>query len=256
MRRLAQASAIPLTLAALFLLLPQTAWGQDSDEEPSLEELEGEAAAAYQAGEYARAITLMSQANQLQPHPNYLLNIAVSYSKLDDCTNATLWAQNALSSIDPPLPEEARGTARKVIKTCKERAKQARNTPPKTKPKEGLTDREITGWSLVAGGGAIFLGSMGWDLVLLGNIQDFEENGQTEYPTRTQYEDRQDALKTQRVGVVVGYTLGALVAAGGSWLLFTDAESNPEKESAPTGELRISPLIGPDQAGFFLKATY
>ncbi len=80
--------------------------------------LHDEANRAFAEGRYEEAIRLMVQANQLNPHPSYLFNISIAYTKLGDCSNASLWATSALEAENPALPPEGRERAAEIIDEC------------------------------------------------------------------------------------------------------------------------------------------
>ena len=250
--------AAGLAVAALGLsAVAQEAWADDAER---LAELEQKAATEYEAKNYLAAIDLLVEANQLSPHPNYLLNIAVSYSKLGRCTEAREWATRAIKSDKPALPPEGTKVAQQVMDGCQEL-----KTPPDDKkdpnekdpkepqapPSEGPSALTITGWSFVGVGAGLFLGGLVWDQSIAGDIEEYNK-----LPNAQRTQDDADALTSDRSTMLVVTVLGGVLGvAGGSILLY---ESFGEAEPAPAAPttLRLSPAFTHDGAGLLLDGRF
>ena len=102
--------------------------------------------------------------------------------------------------------------------------------------------------SLIAGGAAIAIGGLVWDLALGGTRDDFEalqaqcEAG-CDSATHARAEELQGDLDTGSIGTVLLYGLGGATAAVGIVLLVLSLGDDDEPPVA------VSPLLGPDRVG-------
>ena len=270
--RLASLLTALLTAAALLLhVVPALA-----QEDMSVEDLEGAAAEAYGEGNYKKAIQLMVRANQLQPHPNYLLNIAVSYSKLGDCENARLWAQNAIAPGDTALPPEAVATAESIIDECEKiisdtDPKDVNNgkiTPPddgKGDPVEGpetrsdgLAWRPITAYALLGAGGLTTLLTVILDASVSSDIDDLRKLSTT--ADKTAFDELKASIQSDQTLVWVGYTAGILMLASGGGLLVWDLldppGAAPATGQAPAPRTSIGPWLSPEAGGIVVQGRF
>jgi tetratricopeptide (TPR) repeat protein len=257
---------VRLFLAALVALLffGVAAVAVADDLDADLDKLETEAAEAYSDGDYERALSAMIRANQLRPHANYLLNIAVSYGKLGKCEEARRWANGALES-SPPLFDKAEATARRVIARC-----DAAEADPgeavgedsgsgvegpgaeDQDPVEVLTSLQ---WAGVGIGGAGLL-LAGLDLLLLdlplsSEIDDFTaRNGRGEF-SAGQFSSKRAELADSQTLVVMGYAVaGAMIATGVGMFVWGNDAAGGE------GELSLVPLWTPNASGVQLGLRF
>lgn len=233
-----------------------------------LADLEAQAAEAYQAGQYQKAIDLMLDAYDRDPHPNYQLNIAVSYSKLGKCDEARRWAQRALKPQDPALPQEARPIAEQVLNECKEikpKDGEVVITPdpgpdPDPDPNKGQPEDNtniILGWTLTGAGAVTLLGSFIWDLALLSEINSFIADGNNQFAgDPTGFEDEKERLQGLRPLPLIGYGVGAALVGTGLVFLLLDAEEKALDTKPEQGAWRLTPLLSPDTAGASFQLRY
>ncbi len=73
-------------LLAIFVSAP--AFAQD---EPTFQELIGDAKTAFEAEDYQKAIDLLLYAHRVQPNARLLINVAKSYEKMDQCASALVY---------------------------------------------------------------------------------------------------------------------------------------------------------------------
>ncbi len=265
-------------LAVLLCGLGSTAWAADPPEDPLLE-LERKANAAYEAGQYQKAIDLMLDAYAQDAHPSYSLNIAVSFGKLNNCAEAKRWAERALTAPDakgnPLLPPEALEIAQGVIDDCKGvvvlppddgtnngtgkgngNGTGNGNTQP---PMEDTTWRLYTGGGLMVSGLILTGASMAWffdidareDELLLDNDRGVIKDEAT-FNIR-----RDDLLNLRKWPYILGITGGAMALAGGA-LFFYEVFTTTSSETPPqTGQTwKVAPLLGPDTQGASLEITF
>lgn len=251
---LARTCTAALTLLAVSAALCPTAQAQNTQDE--LTRLEQDAATAYQAGQYQRAIDLMLDAYDRDPHPNYQLNIAVSYSKLGNCAEARRWAQRALKAEGPALPTEARPIAQGVLDNCQELAQPDPGPgPDPVGPKEPDPTNAILGWTLTGLGGATLLASLLWDLSILSDIDAFIKDGSDRFANDPQgFEEEKERLQGLRPLPIVGYGVGAVLAGTGLIFLILDAEA--EVAPAQPGAWRVLPLVSPQATGAAFELRY
>lgn len=241
-------------------------------QDETVEDLEGAAAEAYVAGDYKKAIQLMIRANQLQPHPNYLLNIAVSYSKLGDCENARLWAQNAIAPGEITLPDEAVATAESIIKECESLVDKpdpnANNgevtppegdpTPPTTPTDDALAWRPITAYALLGAGGLTTLLTIVLDISVASDIDDLERLRTS--PDKTAFDALKADIQSDQTLVWIGYTAGILMLASGGGLLAWDfldpPRAAPASGPAPTPQTSIGPWLSPEAGGIVVQGQF
>lgn len=277
MRPLATASLIALLTASITLaasLVPRQAFAQ-ADVDAQVEKLESDAAKAYSEGNYKAAIGLMAKANQLRPHPNYLLNIAVSYSKIGDCDNAKLWGQNAIDSTNPELPPEAKETARAVIASCVEHKDEtvggggAGTEGDPNKENDDGTDRDpvttetptpwvlYTGYGLAAVGGVAIVGSIVGDLGVGSDIDELETLRNS--GNNNAADQLQSDIEGKQTLVTVGYVVGFLAAASGGALIYLDTIDYfgaPAPADAAETSVRMLPIIDHQRVGLSLGLTF
>ncbi len=253
-----------LLTAALTATLAVGSYAHAQDARLSLEDIQAQAAEAYQRGDYKKAISFMLQANGLSPHPNYLLNIAVAYSKLGDCENARLFAQNAIDARDPALPEEAVATARAVQNDCetlqpdpdKVAVQPDPNPPITTPPPQPIAWRPITAYSLLGGGAIFSLASIFLDLKIGKDLDDLQAEADDPMSglQDDEFDQRKDDIQSQQTLVTAGYIVGGLLVAGGATLLVIDLLDTPQDANAP--QARLTPWLAPDAAGLLLDASF
>lgn len=255
---------LAIALAVCLSISTTAAFADTVDDE--IVRLEAEAATAYSTGEYQKAINLMVRANQLRPHPNYLLNIAVSYSKLGDCQNAVLWANLALEA-DNPLPPEARPAAESVLEECAPAPEiKGPNNGGIADPENGngegdnkatgLSTGQIWGFALVgvgvlgAGSNLLFL-----DYPLSEDQSEFTKKAATPggFPSSKAYDDRKSELESQQLLVIAVYSLSAAAIVTGGVLLTLDAL---EEEPKPAKGVMLTPIITPEGAGVQLGVRW
>ncbi len=256
---------VAIVLAILVTCLASLACADSVDEE--LQRLESEAAAAYAAGEYQTAINLVVRANQIRPHANNLLNIAVSYTKLGDCENAVLWANAALEAT---LPAEARPAAEAVLDQCApapdlkgpNNGVGANNGagnnggPGPEKPSEAMSADMIWGLSLLGTG----LLTIGLDAVLLDiPTGDAKEKAKARnlrggFATEKEYSDRKDELQLNTLLAIAIYVVGTAVAVTGAALITMDLLD--EGDAPPATGWRIAPTVTPDGAAVQLGVSW
>ncbi len=249
-----QITAVLACITFVMAITPDV-YAQD-DEVANLEE---QAAAAYQAGDYKKAISLMVRANQLNPHPNYLLNIAVSYSKVGDCDNATLWATNAADAKDPALPQEGIEMAQSVIAECKTKLADGEGNGDGKNPEDSPSDNaEPLPWMTYATygalglGGLLIVGSGLYDLSLSDDVDEVKRLQQLE-GQEAAFEAKKDEVSSAQSTVLVGYVFGALLLAGGGALYYYENIHKAESD-APTA--RLTPWFTPDAAGVGIGGTF
>ena len=229
------------------------------DDDVELERLESEAASAYSKGDYAQAIDLLLKAHSVSPHPNYVLNIAVSYGKIGDCSNAELFAKNALDS-EPPLSKEAKATALQVIERCQKEAvvvTEQVDKPEPAKPVEapvapeepepGLTALQwsgvgAVGVGFVLGAADLFV----YDLALVEDIDEFKGRNQRGELTAAQHQSQEASLASRQGQVLIGYIVsGALITAGVALLVFGGEGQEPAKSP----EISVKPVLSGQYGG-------
>lgn len=71
-----------------------------AQDEPSFEQLIGDAKTAFDAEEYQKAIDLLLYAHRVQPNSRLLINVAKSYEKMDDCALALVYYRAYLRESD------------------------------------------------------------------------------------------------------------------------------------------------------------
>lgn len=81
----------------LTMLITSTAVAQ---EEPTFEELIGDAKTAYDAEDYQKAIDLLLYAHRVQPNARLLINVAKSYERMDECAPALVYYRAYLREDD------------------------------------------------------------------------------------------------------------------------------------------------------------
>lgn len=270
------------TVMALLLTLsipaPQ-AFAQDggseqTDIDAQLAELEARAKEAYDRGDYQEAIRQITQANQLRPHPNYLINIAFTYSEMKDCTNARIWAQNALDN--KTIDDRARKAAQSIIDTCLEDGNPDQSgivspEAPPPAPKKSVIP--YIAWPLAAVGAAGLTYLIIQDQMLLADKRDHEEKRSSvdanDGDAVNDFNSRGDKLEARELDdgfEIAAFTVTGLMLATGVGLLIYDmalgAEASPQSDgdAAQTKvgarRLRLAPMIGPETGGFMLQADF
>lgn len=99
-----------------------------------VEKLAADAAAAYRAGDFQRAVTLLERAYKIQPLPALLYNLAKAYEKLGDGETAgELYAKYASSDdADPKL--RAKAESKVASLKSEPRPRPSERPPERTKP--------------------------------------------------------------------------------------------------------------------------
>ncbi len=258
-----RAALPPMALFLLLTLLPSLAFADaDCKADMKIEELEAVAKAAYDKGDYDTAIDCLLRVNLKSPHPNYMINIAFTYSEKGDCKNARTFAQSAIDSQD--IDPGARDAAQQIISTCVEKVDDKDNGTP------GLTpDRDMTLTWIGAGvGGAGVVASvitLVLDLGLKDDKQAFLDlNEQGGFADSDAFETEKKKLQNRESTVTIGYGVSGLLIAGGLTLIVVDLMADDEVTPAePTeggspaeGSLRLSPLLAPSAAGLMFSGDF
>ncbi len=271
----------PLLKFALVLwmtLLCATAAAQNDgggeDLDAQINALEQNAKQAYDEGNYEEAIALITKANQLRPHPNYLINIAFTYVQMEDCTNAKIWAKNALSTEE--LDQNAQAAVQNIISECEEKERLAAENPPLTDPPPPAERNPVwlaAGIPLaVVGVGALTYLTIE-DQRLLSEKQDLEDERDAvlasgdedlirDYNNRVVQAEKDEFSS----GVeIAAFTVSGLMAAVGTGMIVyyfvSGEEANPSstnKEDADkaTSSWKLSPMVGPEATGLFLQGSF
>ena len=263
-RRLSRLLLALLALIGLTFLSSQAFSQDESDLDKQIEAIEANAKEAYDRGDYLEAIRLLNKCNSLRPHPNYLINIAFTYSEMGDCTNAKTFVQSATD--DPKLDADAKTAAQNIVKNCVEKPSDNNNGGGGNIPKEDSILPWI-GYPLLAVGlvGVSVLSIQ--DILLLSDKEKFVADNKAGKLTEAQFNAQKKALDDREyetpleIGLFVGTSL---MAAAGLVIVIMDltqnAEASPDvegdKDAPAEGTLRLSPLLAPDSAGFMFEATF
>lgn len=257
MRRLLSA-----ILMAVFVLgsLPSAAWAEDVTKK--VEELSGQAATAYGAGDYEKAIDLFKQAYALQPVPNLLFNIAKVYEKTENWDEAEKNYRDFIKS--PDADSKAREVALERLDAIAEikRAAAEANKPPEETDKPPVDEKprdlpppppkkaSIVPWIVMGGGVALVGGGVVFGILASGQ--------QSKFDAAETADDKRTFRKNGKTFAAVAdgmYGAGAIAGIVGVILLLTSGGS----DSAPAQAQAIVPTgwVGPHgQAGVGLSLQF
>lgn len=111
----------------------------------------------------------------------------------------------------------------------------------------------------IASGGVIGLGvGLYFDLVAIPNLDDERAQFQPSDPEYADLtEDREGLARNALIGYIAG---GALLAAGGGWLIYdlvtADKKEDADADARALHQLRITPVVGPERTGVFFEARF
>jgi tetratricopeptide (TPR) repeat protein len=249
MHRLARSLA-SIVLASL-LAAPAGAQPADGSPAGRVEQLAASANAAYDAGDFGRAVSLYLEAYKLEPAAAVLYNVAIIYDKkLGEPDLASTFYRRYIGAPDADPKVVKRATARlaelKAAKAKREALAFTLPTPDEASPgvgarveppaePRGMHPRAVLGWSLAGVGAAALIGGGAMGLVARGTHDDYE--------SATTVADKM-ALRAdgenQALGADILFAAGGVLAISGVVLALT----------APDGEAsawRVAPTA--DAAG-------
>ncbi len=235
--------AAMLLCAALGAMTPAIAAAQD---EPAADlefkDLTSEAAQAYEAGEYDRAVSLFKQAYALRNVSNILYNIGRIYEDAGDIDGAIEYYDQFV--VAPNVEQASRKDALERLTTLREVQKLQNGEPEPTevvvqppppapvepKPRPART----AGWIFLGVGGASLITSGVFALLTQSQFDKFENAGSLQDRRAAANSGRTNAAVADVMlitGVVTGIVGGVLVIAS----------SDPE---SPSTAVRVSPVVG------------
>lgn len=266
-----------LLASSICLTTPLVALAQEdgATAEERYDALTTQAATAYEAGEYAKAVELFEQAYELRAVSNILYNIGRIHEEAGNIDAAIEYYDKFV--VAPNVQQAARKDALDRLKTLREvkavrdgtaaadatpapteapPAEVSTSTAEAAEPKTVVVVREeepkpgrVLGWALLGVGGASLVGSGIFGLLAQSQFSQFEE--------ATTLEGRRDAASAGRTNAVVADSLlvtGFVTAVvGGVVLLMSsgDTDANPE-----TAAWTVTPVIGRGTAGMGLGLSF
>jgi tetratricopeptide (TPR) repeat protein len=245
--------------------------GETSEEEENKAEfkrLTTEASAAYEQGDYARAVELFEKAYELRDVSNILYNIARIHEEAGNIDEAIAYYDQFV--VAPGIKQKARKDALDRLKTLREvramregepedepeqETETASTTPPTKEPAEPVVTAETSteqsgartaGWVLLGVGGASLIGSGVFGLLTQQQYDNFD--------TATSLEARRDAARAGKTTGIVADSLlitGAVSAIVGGILLLSSATGGDNQQTASTSsrDWAVTPLIGSRAVG-------
>lgn len=242
----------------------------ETDEEARTALLSESAALKTEALEMLRTALLDGEVDSFRDQAqqdlfNLQQNLIVLLSDLDECAAALSQLEEALGDAEilPDGSTERLAAMRMNIVDCEARVAAAvETTDPETTPTEPPDDGadtappiddgdgegvSVAAISLIAGGAAIVLGGLVWDLALGGTRDDFDtlkaecETG-CDSSTYSRLQELQSDLDTGAIGTLVLYGVGGATVVVGTVLLILSLGD----DEAPVA---VTPFVGPSHAG-------
>lgn len=246
-----------LLLTSLAFAAPSVVLAQDGPaaEEEAYRDLTAQATAAYEAGDYAKAVDLFQQAYALRPVSNILYNIGRIYEDMGDIDNAIKYYDQFV--VSPNVEQTSRRDALERSKTLREvrqlqqgepeePQEQVATTPaptPAPAPRSNLG--RTLGWTFLGVGGASLIGAGVFGLLTQEQHSRFED--------ASSLQDRRDAASAGGSLAVVADTMlivGAVSAITGGVLLIASTGGD---ESA---RMTVTPLVGQHAWGLGLDMNF
>jgi tetratricopeptide (TPR) repeat protein len=218
---------------------------------------------AYSAGQYEVALERFQDAQGLYPSPNFHYNLAQCYEALERLQPA-IDSYRAFLRAVPDTPDRAHIES-KIARLEKRlaSAKDGAAVPPTTQPGPPI-DRQaarrartmiVAGSALTAVGGAIGLGGgLSFGLIARdrsGRVYDAVEGGNPEGLTVEQTRELDREGRWTEVVQIVSMAAGGAVAATGVVLLAVGLAARKK-----TGEVAVSPAMGPGEAGLLVRGRF
>lgn len=245
---------------------------QDTPERQSrAETLASRAFDAYEKGNYSGALSLYRQAVELAPAAAIYFNIARIYDKkLPDPQQALEFYRKCANAPDASSDLVAKSTARARELSEALQQEQTEETPPKpsndaqdegAKPPPADTESppgdRLRTVGLIAGGvGIVTVGvGLGFGLKAKLNLDSAKDNCDgRNCRNQAGFDDMKAASSAATVATIACIAGGVVAAAGAGLYLF--APKGADVTSSSTAGVRLSPVIGPSQAGLSLSGVF
>jgi tetratricopeptide (TPR) repeat protein len=246
---------IALIASMSLLALPQTAFAQGAEAAEvarRVEQLSGEGAQRYRAGDFKGAIDLFTQAYALKPVPNLLYNIARCHEQLQNWKEAIAFYERFI--VAPDVESEARQHAMQQVQSIREIAglqrerDQREPTPVAPAPQpEPVAKPNRTAAYVTLGAGV--------GLLATGGVFGLMASGtETAFHDAPKAEDRKSLRQTGQTQALIAdvcFVSGAAAAVVGTYLF---VRAKPDERPAST--VSLHPWFAPTGAGLGLKLGF
>lgn len=258
-----------LALVTCLVANPVSVAFADSDAVAKAQQAADEALKAYQAGEYAKAISLYLESYKLAASAETLYNIASIYEKkLHERDLAIEYYRRCSASSDASAELVGKATAHIAALTKEKEAEGAPKSAPATssapaapapaKPESDGSTMRTVGW-ITAGAGLASIGiGVFFGLSAKSKHADATSAGCANglCPSAAGVDSERSANSAARISTI-GFVAGGVLAAGGLALVLLAPSTKLGTPNAPvTGAIKLTPLVDRGGGGFTLSTLF